>query len=467
MTRKIRPNLSEEQQLSISDHAEEIGEDAAVKEFKKTHTVRNRRWVERRQKVSEKTEQVKETPALPVPENDEKVKEYAVEGTYIPMGVTSFAQLKTEQAAEEVADNVKELTEQYTQLLWNIMYSSETGDKIAGVKTLSAEFATELEKVLNETPSVESEPLPEGVVEGAFKESFGSSAVLIEDNEKSDVLYLDIQVIEPGWGNTRDNHYYPREMLKAHSDVFLGAKMYETDHKPNEKSTRTWVSTVKEITGFTETGAPVARVAIHDSNFAQRIRNLNEADLLSKMECSIMAAGRAKKGFELDGRKGSVVESITDVAAVDWVTSAGAGGKALSLAESEEGMKDEKKDTKPTEDKKTDTKPAEAKTEKPADVNISEQEQEAEEEVTAISGEIVESVLAATNLPDASKKRLSEGQYDTKDTLNTVIAAEIDYVKELIGSGKPKNLSESNEPKPVSAEEIGKLKDEVNLKHLR
>jgi len=456
----IKPKVTLEQANHIASVADSIkGEYAwptAIKQFKKTHTVRNRRWVKRSEKVADKTKE-KEIVETDVPE---KVQE---DYGYIPMGVISFAQLRTEQAAEEVAESVKELTEQYTQLLWNVMYSSESGDKITAVKTLSSEFALELEKVLAATPSVESEPLPEGVVEGTFREAFTSPAVIIEDGDgKPNVLYLDIQVIEPGWGNARDNHYYPREMLESNANAFLGAKMFETDHRQDEKSTRSWVSTIKDITGFTETGAPIARVAIHDSNFAQRIRNLDEAHLLNRMECSIMAAGRARKGFELNGRKGSVVESITDVAAVDWVTSAGAGGKALSLAESEDGM------TKKVEAIKEDPKlPAAEPTVEAAEVKISEQEPVVEEGLTAISTEIVESTLTATNLPVPSKKKLSEGTYDTQEALDTVIANELTYVKELLGSGKPKGFTESDQPKPVSVEEINKLKDEVNKKHLR
>jgi hypothetical protein len=54
------------------------------------------------------------------------------------------------------------------------------------------------------------------------------------------------------------------------------------------------------------------------------------------LNVSIQASGTAKP-FELDGRKGKIVETINPEGAnVDWVTRAGAGGHALRLAESAE-----------------------------------------------------------------------------------------------------------------------------------
>ncbi|NIQ92599.1 MAG: hypothetical protein GWN93_27920, partial [Deltaproteobacteria bacterium] len=147
-------------------------------------------------------------------------------------------------------------------------------------------------------------------------------------------LKLNVGIIRPGWGNKKDGHYYPAETLRRDSAaVFPGIKMYESDHRDEEKSTRTWVSTVDEITGFTEDGAPIGRVVVHDEGFAKRLLALNEAGILNKMECSILGTGKVRKG-EIDGRKGKIVEAITDARSVDWVTRGGAGGHALNLAES-------------------------------------------------------------------------------------------------------------------------------------
>jgi hypothetical protein len=148
-------------------------------------------------------------------------------------------------------------------------------------------------------------------------------------------LHLDVALIRPGWGNKRDNHYYSAEVLARDAKVFTGAKMYESDHREGEKSTRTWVSTVKGIQGMDADGAPIALVSVHDRNFAERLMALAADGLLGKMECSILASGSARKG-EVNGRKGHIVEAITSAESVDWVTRGGAGGRALQLMESED-----------------------------------------------------------------------------------------------------------------------------------
>ena len=184
----------------------------------------------------------------------------------------------------------------------------------------------------------DAEPEAANPAETALAESASGHVIALAEqlplpgSEKIVPLHLDVALIRPGWGNKRDNHYYPRDVVERDAPVFAGVKMYETDHRQDEKSTRTWVSTVKEIVGYTDDGAPIGRVSVHDRNFAERLMALAADDLLEKMECSILAAGTARKG-EVDGRKGHVVEAITSAESVDWVTRAGCGGRALKLAE--------------------------------------------------------------------------------------------------------------------------------------
>jgi hypothetical protein len=211
-------------------------------------------------------------------------------------------------------------------------------------------------------------------------------------------LSLLVEIIQPGWGNTADNHYYPADMLATCADKFVGKKMYETNHRESEKSTRTWVSTIAEMKGLSTSGAPIARVVVHDPGFAERVRNLNTAGLLDKMECSILADGKATPGFEENGRKGKKVEAITSVESVDWVTAAGAGGHVAALAESGKGG--------PTLSPK-------------------------------LTAEAVKQLVEASKLPAASQVRLTEQQYGDEATLKAAIVKERDYVKVLTGSGQP------------------------------
>jgi hypothetical protein len=267
-------------------------------------------------------------------------------------------------------------------------------------------------------------------------------------------LHLDVALITPGWGNKRDNHYYPRQVVERDAGVFAGVKMFETDHRQDEKSTRTWVSTVKEIVGHTDDGAPIGRVSVHDRNFAERLMALSADDLLEKMECSILASGTARKG-EIDGKKGHVVEAITSAESVDWVTRAGAGGRALSLAESDTGgesMADEQTEVI-EEQEPAEEAPVEEQLE---EVTLQEQQEPEEPPAPAmLEPEKVQELVEATSLPDAAKAKLSEAEYADEDEARAAIAAEVAYVKELTGSGKPfaQGAGSAPEHKPRSAEE--------------
>ena len=322
----------------------------------------------------------------------------------------------------------------------------------AAAKKHLASYQKELEVVTLALLLVESygepEPEEEGDVEAAeaeLAESASGHVLALAERAAGLIvpLHLDVALIRPGGGNKRDNHYYPRDVIERDSGVFAGVKMYETDHRPDEKSTRTWVSTVKEIVGYTDDGAPIGRVSVHDRNFAERLMALSADDLLEKMECSILAAGTARKG-KVDGRAGHIVEAITSAESVDWVTRAGAGGRALSLAESHHGgesMEEERTDA--IEEQETD--PAGSPVEEPLEEVTLQEQQPADdagepEEPPApamLDPEKVREVVDASSLPDVSKAKLSEASYADEEAVAEAVQAELAYIKEVTGSGKP------------------------------
>lgn len=421
-------------------------------------------------------------------------------GTYVPYGVISFAQLETIEQTQEMAGEIRETTGEFTAMVSNIMYAPESmvPDKIAAMQSLFSEFIVILEDLFGNTAvdmsagsetgdiageTGETEPAgePEAIAEN-LAESALSGAVLISDPNADDSsiaeadskpLEVAVQIIRPGWGNTRDNHYYPAEMLRRDAEKFIGAKMYETDHREDEKSTRTWVSTVKEITGFTDDGAPIANVIVHDPSFGERIRNLNTAGMLDRMECSILANGKAKGGFEKDGRKGKVVEAITDVSSVDWVTRAGAGGKALSLAENEPGTQDPETETETVpnqdpanvENTEHETEPA-ADNQDPQGDPAGETEPENSEPVF-IEREVIAEYLKDSKLPKPTLERILAGKYAGENEVLEAIARETAYIKELTGSGRVFNLGENRETvrRPKNAAGITQAIDGVNKKY--
>ncbi|MEZ4591835.1 MAG: hypothetical protein R3D55_11945 [Chloroflexota bacterium] len=290
----------------------------------------------------------------------------------------------------------------------------------------------------------------------------GNVVKLVEEGGNGGPLKMDIAVIEPGWGNTQDNHYYPRDMLKQCAEKFVGAKMYATNHRPDEKSVRTEVSQILEMRGFTETGAPIARVGVFDPVFAESVRNRHKLGILDGLHCSILARGSLAEGtYELNGRKGRKVAAITEVGAVDWVTQHGAGGRALRLAEAEDDM--------PTEEKKKPDQ-AETKEQQLEEAVLKEGEgggSDAPAKPTPLSEAAVGDILSETHLPEPSKARIREQQWLSEYDLKTAVTAEIGYIKAITGSGKVPAGSGGEAPvQEADLEEVNKRKDAVNAKFL-
>jgi hypothetical protein len=397
---------------------------------------------------------------------------------YIPGQVFSFDQLDAVQATEEVTREIMDLTGQYTDLVRNIIYWFE-GDKVAAIRKLSDEFAVRLDDALKGMPPRES-PEEEGeyledqagelIEEGGdgiekLTETFGGSIALLaeagEAGVKDGAVRLDIAIIRPGWGNKVDNHYYPSEMLRANAGKFIGAKMYETDHRPEEKSTRTWVSTITEIVGFTD-------------DFIERVRNLSGGGLLDKLECSIYATGKARPGFKLDGREGKEITEFLEVESVDWVTRAGAGGRALALAESDESggitMQENENDITTNEQEAPVEKPVPiAEREQAADQPVDEQPVERPSPApAALSAEQVSVRLDETGLPVAAKSRLLGATYPDGKALDEAIQAEIDYVKAITGSGQVFGMGRADQPvseRAETAKRVDEAAQRVNQKY--
>lgn len=143
--------------------------------------------------------------------------------------------------------------------------------------------------------------------------------------------YIDFRIIRPGFGNSRDGFYYPADVIERDAGVFVGAKMYEIEHKEKDRSNRTWVSTCVEAgERFDGDGGAIGRALVHDPDFWERAVRLKDGGLLDKLQNSIVARGTWRPG-SAEGRKARVVESITEGKYIDWVNQAGAGGAAIDL----------------------------------------------------------------------------------------------------------------------------------------
>ena len=117
--------------------------------------------------------------------------------------------------------------------------------------------------------------------------------------------------------------------------------------------------------------------------------------------------------------------------------------------------------------------------EAPAEEQLEEvtlQEQQEPEDPPApasLEPEKVQELVAATSLPDVSKAKLSEAEYADEDAVEAAIKAEVAYIKELTGSGKPFAQGAGSAPeqhKPRTAEEAdadwNRILTEVGMPYL-
>lgn len=360
--------------------------------------------------------------------------EYAPD--YTPWGARSFADLDAARAAREVSQTINQLNSDFQMLMAGVWSDPLETDKIGTLRILFDEYAARVAELMtanlnaqNETgtgapqQSELGESLAESI-DGAFMGLAEAEAPSDGTPSPRDPLPINVKLIKPGWGNARDGHYYPAEVIKRDARVFEGAKMYTTDHREGEKSERTEVSQIQKIIGFTDDGAPIARVLIFDPGFAEKTRNRAKAGMLESLECSILAYGRAKSGNAPDGKAGKIVEAITAAQSVDWVTRAGAGGKALSLAENSD---------QPTQG------------------------------VNAMEKLKVLEVLNSSALPQAARAKLAERDYKDQAELDAAILAEVDYLKKVSGSGAPvtQPAAPAQGPKVTTLAESNKRVDSI------
>jgi len=247
------------------------------------------------------------------------------------------------------------------------------------------------------------EELGDGVVVSVLNEAAPPDAA---NPDRAPVRVL-TRIIRPGWGNERDNNYYPREVLERDAHAFEGADMYVTDHKAGDKSERTKVASVNQTSIDPKDGSVMGLVTIYDPDLAEKTRNRARAQTLSTMRCSIYAKGLVKPDFEKEGRKGNLVEAIRDTPRpdVDWVTRDGAGGHAVEI----------------------------------------------------LATERVQELLSEVSLPDAAKEWVAEKDYQTEAQLQEAIDQAAKRVKSMTGSGQPLGEGGNHERKtnhrPPSGEE--------------
>lgn len=395
----------------------------------------------------------------------------------VPWGAMSFDDVAAARKASELMERLEGHTSVFYTLFWRIWNNDDipVSEKVPAWESLMADFTSAFDAEISTEESAMAE------LEDFAESDMGSIVRISEsDKQNSDArspLKMDIVVIQPGWGNPKDNHYYPAEVLRRDAHIFEGAKMYATDHRPEEKNVRTEVAKVERIIGFSEDGAPIGRVKVWNPDFAEDIRNREKLGELETLKCSILAKGKAKKG-QIDGKDANIVEAIiaSKYTNVDFVTNAGAGGRALRLVENDEEVQMEK-DEDLVEVDEIEEKTTEDEIQESDDVILEEQDDEiAEDETEVIEDETgddevsegdedepthlaetdVFEILEKSKLPEQARERIATGNYLSEAELQSAITAEKDYIKALLGSGEPQDLGNTSAAaeKPLTDKEI-------------
>jgi len=297
-----------------------------------------------------------------------------------------------------------------------------------------------------------------------------------------------VVVIKPGFGNSADGHYYPTEVLARDYAVFEGAKMYanhQTESEENERpegDIREWVASLKNVR-YQEGVGIVGDAVIVEPWLQAKLAMLRDKNLLAEMGISIRAAGVGVKG-KVEGKDANIVERITRVRSVDFVTEAGAGG-AVMMYESNghdydvdiiglDTLRERRPDlVKAVESGLRESIKQEVRQRMELDEKVKELEtniatltQERDElqgkmaeaekaQRVAEAKSIIDKAVGESKLPDVARARLLE-QFkgsESADGLAEAIKAEEDYIAVLTEAGKPKGLGGKPAPDPQASKE--------------
>jgi len=251
---------------------------------------------------------------------------------------------------------------------------------------------------------------------------------------------LTVKIIKPGWGSS--GYYSPEVLERDGPKVFpAGTKMY-WDHATETEDREKPEGALDRLVGKTLTdaawrpngadGAGLYADAMAYEGWAGKVN-----ELAPDIGISLRAMGRAKKGVA-EGKKGPIITELVAAKSVDYVTTAGAGGKVLQLFESARTMIQED-----IVDEKQAKELQEANTALVAE-NAELKAENAELKATLLGSEIktfVSEALAGAEVPEPTRQKLAasliaspaivdgkldEGAYKT--AIDEAVKAELAYL---------------------------------------
>jgi len=393
---------------------------------------------------------------------------------------TSFADLEAERETQETVADLRRTTADLMMMVSNVMWDSGIAAKVPALQGLFTEYLAVVREELGEAPGDEgpdeTEPDTAGLGEANAVDLSEQSALIsvteatIEDLEPFNALLaeqhieltdprrapvlVNFAIIQPGHGNTRDKNYYPAETLEAAGPLFAGVDIFVTDHNAAEKNESTKVGKFRTAGVLSEDGL-CSQAIIYDPDQAEKTRNRADEGELGTLHCSISATGIGKVG-KIDEQEVTIIESITAVHSVDLVSRAGAGGRAISLAENIDGGSMDKETQAETEVLETQ----EPKAAKVIEVAIVESDAPPEETpVTDIEAARVAELVAASDLDESAHRWVLGRTYQTEEAVTQAIAEMSSFIADMTPAGQPFAMGESaaatpaGVPKLLTAEE--------------
>ena len=282
--------------------------------------------------------------------------------------------------------------------------------------------------------------------EAGLSEPFVS---LLEKSVRRDGT-IPIKLIRPGWGAS--GYYAPQLLERDGPKAFMaGTKMFwnhptqtEEAERP-ERDLRDLAAELTEDAAYQANGADGPGLYANAKVFTTYREHVDE--LAPHIGVSINALAQVRQG-EVDGRKGTIVESINHVKSVDFVTEPGAGGKILQLFEAAR---------QPRNTPATEPDLPTGVTKMDEDLKrLQEQMQQLQQENARLkeanilrdARDYVRQRLAGAEMPDVTRVRLVEslsanpptadGALDLKalgESVDGRVKAEIEYLQQAAGYG--------------------------------
>lgn len=144
---------------------------------------------------------------------------------------------------------------------------------------------------------------------------------------------MTIQVITPGQGSS--GYYSPKVCESAAGLIESGTKMY-LDHPTEAEAFERPERSVRDLAAvFTGPGRwdAASQAVLAECQVFPTYRDVL-AEMAPYIGVSIRGGGNIVEGQLPDGKRGRVVESISSISSVDFVTDAGRGGKVAEILES-------------------------------------------------------------------------------------------------------------------------------------